>query len=96
VNKDNSIFAVTRRSFQFLDVNTFIPLYKSLVRTHLDFASPVQCAGAPSKMKDIDIIEGIQRRVTKQVPGFKNLSYPERLRTPNLPTLAHRRLRREI
>ena len=30
--------AVIRRSFQKLDEDTFVPLYKALVRTHLDYA----------------------------------------------------------
>ena len=38
VNKANSTMAVIRRSFQKLDEDTFVPLYKALVRTHLDYA----------------------------------------------------------
>ena len=38
VNKANSTMAVIRRSFQKLDGDTFVPLYKALVRTHLDYA----------------------------------------------------------
>ena len=30
--------AVIRRSFQKLDKHTFVPLYKALVLTHLDYA----------------------------------------------------------
>ena len=38
VNKANSTMAVIRRSFQKLDEDTFVPLYKALVPTHLDHA----------------------------------------------------------
>lgn len=34
----------------------------------------------------------LTRKATKQIPGFKELSYPERLRRLNLPILAYRRL----
>ena len=34
VNKANSTMAVIRRSFQKLDEDTFVPLYKAVVRTH--------------------------------------------------------------
>ena len=38
VNKANSTMAVIGRSFQKLDEDTFVPLYKALIRTHLDYA----------------------------------------------------------
>jgi hypothetical protein len=44
-------------------------------------------------MKYIEKIESVQKRVTKQFTGMKNLSYPERLKKLGLPTLAYRRIR---
>ena len=41
VNKANSMFAIIRREFKYLYAETFIPLYKSLVRSQLDYASSV-------------------------------------------------------
>ena len=41
VNKANQMFATLRRTFQFMDKSTFVQLYISLVRTHLDYASSV-------------------------------------------------------
>jgi hypothetical protein len=41
VKKANSMCYIIRRSFQHLDHSTFLPLYKSLVRVHLDYASSV-------------------------------------------------------
>ena len=66
VNKANSIFAVLR-TFRSLNADIFLPLYKTLVRTHLDYASSV-CA--PYKKKYIDKIESVQKRATKQIPGL--------------------------
>ena len=63
------------------------------MRTHLDYASSVW---APYKKKYIDTIESVQKRATKQIPGFNNLSYPERLKKLKLPTIAYRRIRGDM
>ena len=76
-----------------LDQKSFPPLYKALVRTHLDYASSVW---APWRCKHIDMIEGVQRRATKQIPGLSKLSYPERLKALRLPTLTYRRHRGDM
>ena len=47
-------------------------------------------------MKYIEKIESVQKRVTKQFPGMKNVSYPERLKKIGLPTLAYRRIRGDM
>ena len=38
------------------------------------------------------MLEGVQRRATKMVPGLHNLSYEERLCHMDLPSLLYRRL----
>ena len=93
INKATSMFGLIRRSFQCLDRKTFVSLYKTLVRTHLDYASSV---GAPYKIKHIEMLENVQRRCTQQLPYLKNMSYEERLRTLKLPTLSYRRLRGDM
>ena len=93
VKKANSMFAIIRRNFRHLDENTFLPLYKALVRSHLDYASSVW---APYKVKHLEQIEGVQRRATKQIPGLAELTYSERLKKLKLPTLAYRRIRGDM
>ena len=93
VKKANSMFAVLRRSFNHLDENIFAPLYKSLVRTHLEYASSVW---APFKMKHIEMLEKVQRRATRQLPGLANLSYQDRLIKLKLPSLVYRRYRGDM
>jgi hypothetical protein len=41
LNKATSIFGALRRAFRYLDKKLFIPLYKTMVRTQLDYASSV-------------------------------------------------------
>ena len=62
VNKANYISVVLRRTFRNLNADILLPLYKTLVRTHLDYANSVW---APCKKKYIDKIETVQKRATK-------------------------------
>ena len=42
------------------------------------------------------LLENVQRRATKIVPELKELSYQERLKALNLPTLYYRRMRYDL
>ncbi len=75
--KATSNLAVIRRSYQFLKEQTFLPLYKSLVRSHLEYVVPVW---GPCKIKHIELLENVQRAATKQLPGYNSFSYEDRLR----------------
>ena len=66
--KASSMFGLIRRTFRFLDADMFKVLYKSHVRSHLDYCSSVW---APYKVKHIEQIEKVQRRATKQIQGFE-------------------------
>jgi hypothetical protein len=46
--------------------------------------------------KHIDMIENIQRRATKLIPGLSNLSYEDRIRRLKLPSLSYRRSRGDM
>ena len=41
VNKATKMKKIIRRTFQFLDKETFLPMYKTMVRTRLDNSSMV-------------------------------------------------------
>ena len=56
----------------------------------MDYASSVW---TPHQVKYIHLIEGVQRRATKQLPGMSHLTYyPDRLKKLKLPTLSYRRI----
>jgi hypothetical protein len=52
-------------------------------------------AWRPYLRKDIDLLEGVQRRATKMIPSLKFKSYEDRLNELELTTLETRRLRRK-
>ena len=76
-----------------MDNNIFNQIFKTLVRPHLEYAAPVW---SPHLTTQKELLENVQRRATKTVPGLSDLSYPERLRKLNLPTLAYRRVRGDM
>lgn len=90
VNKANSNMGLISRFFTFMDRTTFRLLCTSLVRPHVEYANQ---SWNPQLRKHIDLIENVQRRATKLVPGMKDFSYEERLELLNLSTLSYRRLR---
>ena len=85
--------AVIRRSFTNLNQHNVVPLYKALVRNHLDYAISIW---SPYKQKYKDAIEKTQGRATKQLPGMKDIPYQERFEKLKLPTLTYRRSRGDM
>jgi hypothetical protein len=53
-------------------------------------------AWRPYLKKDIDLLEGVQRRATKIVEGFFDLSYEQRLHNLDITTLETRRIRGDL
>ena len=79
-----------RRTITYKEKHLIVPLYKAIVRPHLEYC--IQ-AWRPYRKKDIDKLERIQRRATKMIPELRDLSYESRLLQCGLTTLETRRLR---
>ena len=64
-SKGNHILGLIRRNITYKGKKLIIPLYKAIVRPHLEYC--IQ-AWRPYRKKDIDTLERIQRRATKMIP----------------------------
>ena len=84
---------IIRRTFDHLDKHTFVLLYRSMARPHLEVSNSVWI---PHQKQDIETIEQVQKRATKYIQGFKDLPYEQRLRLLGLPTLTYRRVRGDM
>jgi len=65
------------RNFKHMIIPTFVALYKSMVRSHLDYCCPVW---SPYRKGDIEALEKVQKRATKTIPALKNIPYKDRLK----------------
>ena len=88
----NAIVGQIRRSFSYLDCDTFRRIYTAFVRPHLVYG---QTIWSPYLLRNVNAAENVQVRatklVTKLVDGLGKLEYSERLKRLNIPTLAFRR-----
>ena len=93
ISKANSMIFLIKNTFKHLDAEMFKLLYKTIVRPHLEYGSPVW---SPILKMDINSLEKVQRRATRLVPELADCTYDERLQHLQLPTLQYRRLRTDL
>ena len=93
VCKANQILGLIRRSFTYIDCSLMRLLFTSLVRPHLEYGNVVWY---PYLQRDIELLESVQHRATRLVPGLAKLTYEDRLRRLNLPSLVYRRHRGDM
>ncbi len=93
VKKANQLVGMIRRTFTYLDNETFTKLFTSLVRPILEYGN---CVWSTNLQYLIQDIENVQRRATKLLPGMYDLVYEDRLKHLNLPSLAFRRIRGDM
>ena len=89
-SKENQICGLIRRTIMYKEKQLIVPLYKAVVRPHLEYC--IQ-AWRPYRKKDTDKLERIQRRATKLIPELRDISYESRLLQCGLTTLETRTLR---
>jgi len=94
-SKGNQVLGMIKRTFTSRSKEIIIPLYKSLVRPHLDYC--VQ-AWRPHLIKDVQVLEMVQRRATRFIDECRGMSYEDRLSIVGLTvtTLETRRLRADM
>ena len=92
-SKASRILAMINRTIVYKSSENLVRLYKSLVRPHLEYC---MAAWSPHYVKDKVLIEKVQRRFTRMIPGLKHLQYEDRLSELKLWTLEDRRVRADL
>jgi len=85
--------ALIFKVFRCRDRNFLVKMFITFVRSLLEYATEVW---NPCIIKDIDLIERVQRSFTRRIPGMAGLSYPDRLKALKLESLEHRRVVRDL
>ena len=93
VKSTNQKIGLIKRSFTHLDKDSFVKIYKAIIRTNLEYGNVIW---HPFYLRQIRLIEDVQRRATRILPALRNLSYQDRLRELKLPSLQYRRLRGDL
>jgi len=93
INTAYAMLGIIKRNFNYLTISSFALLYKSMVRSHLDYCSSVW---VPYKKGDIELLEKVQKRATKLIPAIKTMPNTERLKACKLPTLHYRHTRGDM
>ena len=67
-SKGNQILGLIRRTIMYKEKQLIVPLYKAIVRPHLEYCIQTW---RPYRNKEIDKLERIQRRATKMIPELR-------------------------
>ena len=82
-----------KRTVSSRSSTVLLKLYKALVWPIIDFGT---CLAGPFYKRDIQLVEGVQRRATKCIDGLCSQHYCRRLQSVNLPTLVFQRRRNDM
>ena len=93
VNKARSTLSWVLSVFKTRDKTVMTTLYKSLVRSLLEYCCPLW---DPVKVTEIQLLEGVQRTFTSRIGGMENMNYWERLSHLKMMSLQRRRERYTI
>ena len=80
-------------SIRSRSAKVFLPLYKSMVRPHLEYCVQVW---SPFYSKDKDQIERVQRMATRWIKECRGMTYEARLQYLDLYSMQRRRLRGDL
>ena len=89
----NKLMYLIRKAFQGCSLQVYSGLFTVYVRPLLEFAGPVWC---PILVRDMQLLESVQRRATRMPFGPVRPAYEERLRIFHLTSFQERRLRGDL
>jgi len=84
---------MVRRNFRHLDLDDFRLIYRTYIRPHIEYC--IQ-AWSPHLVKDVEVLENVQRAATTLVPKLRKYSYPQRLKLLGITSLTDRRERGDM
>lgn len=93
VRKASTRCYLLRRCFTSRDTATLVRAFKVYVLPIVEYCSVVW---SPHLVRDIELMESVQRRFTKRLPGLWNVQYSQRLRKVGLERLDVRRVRLDL
>ena len=77
------------RLFKTRKTSFLLQMFNTYVRPIVEYGVQIW---SPHLLKDIDIIERVQRSFTKRIPEVRHLSYVQRLKALSIDSLEHRRI----
>ena len=92
-NKASRMLGMINRNVSYKSKDVIMKLYDAYVRPHLEYC--IQ-AWAPYHVQDIEMLEKVQRRATKLIPGLRDLDYGDRLKELNAFSVRRRVLRGDM
>ena len=92
-SKANQVLGQMGKSFHYRDRHTWLHLYKTFVRHHLEFSCQ---AWSPWLKSDINVLEKVQERAVNKVRGLRSKTYEDKLKELNLLSLFDRRKRGDL
>ena len=92
-SKASQSLGLIHRIIKFKNLRILIPLYKSMVRPHLEYCTVIW---SPHNVKDKHLLERVQHRFIRMFPELKTLPYDERLKKLGLWSLEERRNRADL
>ncbi len=88
ISNANQTLGIVKRTFDTLDKELLLIVYKHQVRPHLEYGNAIW---HPQYIADMKKVEGVQCRATKVIIELRDNPYQERLQNLNLYSMEYRR-----